>query len=197
MFVSYEDVVRRLVERIDALVGNEKVGPGTLGAIQNPATLQRVDDTVATGCKVIRSSAAVAQPGFEHARSVSPLVVEMPSDRPELFQKELFGPIVCVIPTTDTYESIALAGQAARAIGAITFAAWCTDAALRSQIEDALLSAGANVSFNLTGPIWVNQSATFSDFHVSSGNPAGNASLTDPAFVVRRFFVAASRIPVV
>jgi hypothetical protein len=40
---------------------------------------------------------------------------------------------------------------------------------------------------NLTGFIWVNQHAAFSDFHVTGGNPAGNASFTDPGFVNRRY----------
>ena len=43
------------------------------------------------------------------------------------------------------------------------------------------------VSFNLTGYFWVNQHAAFSDFHVTGGNPAGNASFTDANFVNQRF----------
>ena len=43
------------------------------------------------------------------------------------------------------------------------------------------------MSVNLTGAIFVNQSAAFSDFHVTGANPAGNASLTDTAFVATRF----------
>jgi hypothetical protein len=43
------------------------------------------------------------------------------------------------------------------------------------------------VSLNLSGPIWVNQHAAFSDFHVTGGNPAGNASYTNPEFVNKRF----------
>jgi hypothetical protein len=41
------------------------------------------------------------------------------------------------------------------------------------------------VTFNLTGPVWVNQHAAFSDFHVTGGNPAGNASFTNPEFVIK------------
>ena len=43
------------------------------------------------------------------------------------------------------------------------------------------------LSVNLTGAIYVNQSAAFSDFHVTGANPAGNACLTDTAFVATRF----------
>ena len=49
------------------------------------------------------------------------------------------------------------------------------------------------LSINLVGNIFVNQSAAFSDFHVTGGNPAGNACLTDAAFVANRFRVAPVR----
>ncbi len=52
-----------------------------------------------------------------------------------------------------------------------------------------------NLAVNLTGSLLVNQSAAFSDFHVSGGNPAGNASLTDAAFVANRFRVIETRTP--
>ena len=53
-----------------------------------------------------------------------------------------------------------------------------------------------SLSCNLTGGIYVNQSAAFSDYHASGCNPAANASLTDAAFVAPRFHVVQSRIPV-
>jgi phenylacetic acid degradation protein paaN len=193
--IPYEDVARRLTEKITALVTNSKMGPGTLGALQNPATLNRLGSVDTLGCDILLPSSAVAQPGFEGARSYSPAVLEVPANRPDIYLKEMFGPIVFLIPTENTGESIEIAAESAARAGAITFAAYSTDAATMDAIEDALLAAGAPVSFNLTGPIWVNQAAAFSDFHVSGGNPAGNASLVDPAFLVRRFFFAGSRRP--
>ena len=59
--------------------------------------------------------------------------------------------------------------------------------------EAAFADAGVNLSINLTGNIFVNQSAAFSDFHVTGANPAGNASLTDTAFVATRFRRVMSR----
>jgi len=59
-----------------------------------------------------------------------------------------------------------------------------------------MADAGVALSCNLAGQVYVNQSAAFSDFHVSGANPAGNATLCDGAFVASRFRVVASRIPV-
>ncbi len=49
------------------------------------------------------------------------------------------------------------------------------------------------LSENLTGQVFVNQSAAFSDFHGTGANPAANASFTDGAFVANRFRVVQSR----
>ncbi len=49
------------------------------------------------------------------------------------------------------------------------------------------------LSSNLTGAVYVNQSAAFSDFHATGGNPAANATLTDGAFVASRFRIVQSR----
>jgi hypothetical protein len=56
---------------------------------------------------------------------------------------------------------------------------------------------GVALSCNLTGNIWVNQSAAFSDFHATGANPAANACLTDGAFVAGRFRIVESRQPAV
>jgi hypothetical protein len=58
------------------------------------------------------------------------------------------------------------------------------------------LVGGVALSINLTGAVFVNQSAAFSDFHGTGANPAANAALTDPAFVVNRFRVIQSRVHV-
>ena len=59
--------------------------------------------------------------------------------------------------------------------------------------EEATADAGVALSCNLTGSIWVNQSAAFSDFHGTGANPAGNATLCDTVFVAGRFRVVQSR----
>ena len=62
-----------------------------------------------------------------------------------------------------------------------------------AQTEDAALDAGVNLSVNLTGGVYVNQSAAFSDFHATGANPAANAALSDLAYVASRFRVVQSR----
>ncbi|MCL1598364.1 MAG: phenylacetic acid degradation protein PaaN, partial [Actinomycetia bacterium] len=77
--------------------------------------------------------------------------------------------------------------------GAITWLAYTVDETVMDDVVEAAVDAGVSVAFNLTGGMYVNQSAAFSDFHVTGANAAGNASLTDPAFVARRFRVVGIR----
>ncbi len=50
-------------------------------------------------------------------------------------------------------------------------------------MRSAALDAGVALSENLTGQVFVNQSAAFSDFHGTGANPASNATYTDGAYV--------------
>ena len=92
-----------------------------------------------------------------------------------------------LIETEDTSQSISLASELARNKGAITCLAFSTDQETKNAIEWAMNKAFTPVSFNLSGPSFVNQHAAFSDFHTTGGNPAGNASFTNPDFINRRF----------
>ncbi|MCL1600720.1 MAG: hypothetical protein M3112_04190 [Actinomycetia bacterium] len=112
----------------------------------------------------------------------------------EAFGHKMFGPVIFVVKTKSTEDSTILARTAARESGAITWLAYTTDDAVLDSVIDAAVEAGVSVAFNLTGGLFVNQSAAYSDFHVTGGNAAGNASLTDPAFVARRFITVGIRI---
>lgn len=79
--------------------------------------------------------------------------------------------------------------------GAISCGAYTTHADVREKIADAMALAATPVSFNLTGGIYMNQNAAFSDFHVTGGNPAGNASFTNPEYVTKRFTWVGHREP--
>jgi len=57
----------------------------------------------------------------------------------------------------------------------------------------AAAEGGVALSENLTGQIFVNQTAAFSDFHGTGANPAANAAYTDAAFVANRFRVITAR----
>ena len=194
---SLEDVTRGIASAVEKLVSSPERAAGVLGAIQNPATLDRVKAVSAKG-KVALASTSYEPPGTSGARTATPAILTADAGNPAddaLVSSEQFGPISFIVATNTTSQAITLAAGLARAKGAITAAIYSTSGATIVEAADAFAQAGVNLSCNLTGGIFVNQSAAFSDYHVSGANPAGNASLTDAAFVANRFRVAGLRRP--
>ncbi len=194
--VAFDDVVGALVKAIDALLGDPERASGLLGAIATDATLRRVDaENAKPG--VVRRSEAVENAEFPNARTRSPLVAVVDAADRERYDREAFGPIAFVVRTASTDESLQLASGEAQRRGAITAIVYTTDDAVLAKAERWARDGKVNLAVNLTGTLIVNQSAAFSDFHVTGGNPAGNASLTDAAFVANRFRVIETRTPIV
>lgn len=184
--LSYEEVVSALAAAVSGIANHPQMGPGTFGAIQNEVTMKRVN-SVKDLAKALLVPAAIANPEFPSARTSSHVLLEVDAKDFGIYENELFGPIAIVVKTNDTAQSIDLAREMAAKHGAITCLAYTTSDAVATQIEEEMESAFTPVSFNFVGGIFVNQHAAFSDFHVTGGNPAGNASFSNPEYVNKRF----------
>jgi phenylacetic acid degradation protein paaN len=194
--VSFDDFAKKLVDNINGLVDNPKAGPFVLGAVQNKKTSERVIEAEKLPGKVWLKSRTFENPMFKNARVATPIIVEIDASKKDVFSKELFGPIALLIKTKSTDQSIQLAQEMALLHGAISCGAYTTDAVVKEKIADEMAQAATPVSFNLTGGIYMNQNAAFSDFHVTGGNPSGNASFTNPEYVTKRFTWVGHREPV-
>ena len=189
---SFDEVASGIGVAIDKLLGDPERAAAVLGGVQSEATIKRIDEARKLG-RVIRDSASVPVAGFEKARTASPLLVAVDAKDEAAWGEERFGPIAFVIRAPSTKDAIALAAGSAKRKGAITASLYSTDEAVIDQAAEAFARAGVALSVNLTGGVYVNQSAAFSDYHVTGANPAGNACLTDTAFVANRFRVAMVR----
>lgn len=188
---TFDDVAHGIAAAIDALLAEPARAQAVCGAIASPATLERIADCRALG-RIVRDSAPLAEAG--NARTASPLLVAVAAEDEAAYAEERFGPIAFLIRCRDAEDALARAVRLAAAKGAITAALYATDEAFIARAKRALARAGAPLAINLTGDVYVNQSAAFSDLHVSGLNPAGNATLTDAAFVADRFrFVTIKR----
>lgn len=132
-------------------------------------------------------------PQFPNARIRTPLLLKVDAADREAYGEERFGPISFIVATDDTDHSIALAREVIKEKGAITLGAYTTSEAVAERFEHLAMEVAAPLSLNLDGGVFVNQSAAYSDFHATGGNPAANASLSDQAFVASRFVVVQSR----
>ena len=194
--VSFDQFAQKFVDNLNSLVDNPKAGPFVLGAIQNKKTKERVTEAESLPGKVWLKTRTFENPMFKNARLATPVVVEVDASKQDVFSQELFGPIALLIKTKDTDQSIALAKDMAEKHGAISCGAYTTNPVVREKIADEMSLAATPVSFNLTGGIYMNQNAAFSDFHVTGGNPSGNASFTNSDYVTKRFTWVGHREPV-
>lgn len=185
--VSFDDVASMLAASVKGIAEHPKMGAGTLGGIQNDQTLKRIQDEGNFGGIVLLDTMNVKSEEFEHALIASPKIVQLHASDKTVYSRECFGPMVFVIKTSGLEESIVLAAQLAEEKGAITCLAYANTKEVRDNIEDEMNARFVPVSFNFSGAALVNSHAAFSDFHVTGGNPAGNASFTNPDYINRRF----------
>jgi len=186
---GFDEVAAGIAGAIDALLSDPARAAGVCGAIANPATLDRVAAMRSSG-RIVRDTAALPE-----GRSATPLLLAVDENDP-VSETECFGPIAFLVPVADADAGISRAAGLAARKGAITAALYDLDEARIARAIRVFAGSGVNLSINLTGNIYVNQSAAFSDFHVTGANPAGNASLTDTAFVAGRFRRVMWRRPV-
>ena len=192
--LSYDDVVAGIANAVKGLAENPKMGAGTLGAIQNDVTSSRVKSVeAAAGSSVALLSMNIVNPEFPDARTASPTVIAVDASDEKSWKHECFGPIVFVVKTQSAAQSLELTADCAAELGAITCSCYSTDTDFMVEVEDAMNAVFTPVSFNFSGAAFVNQHAAFSDFHVTGGNPSGNASFTDSQYVNRRFVWVGNR----
>jgi phenylacetic acid degradation protein paaN len=193
--LSFDQVAQALTESVQKLLGDPARAVEILGAVVNDGVAQRIDAARALG-PVLLDSQAVVHPQFKDARVRTPLIVKLDAKDDAKYLKEWFGPIAFVIATDGTGESLEIARRAAVEYGALTLSLYSTSPAVIDEAVAAAEDAGVALSINLTGGVFVNQSAAFSDYHGTGANPAANAALTDAAFVASRFRVVQHRMHV-
>ncbi|MGI5469764.1 phenylacetic acid degradation protein PaaN [Streptomyces sp. CA-132043] len=191
---SYDEVVEDLAGAVQKLLGDDARANALLGAIVNPQVAARITAAPELG-EVALPSREVTHPDFPGATVRTPVVVKADGERKQWesadaeppFLSECFGPVSFAVAVDSTPEGVELLRRTLRDKGAMTVGAYTTSAEVERLVEEACLEECAQLSLNLTGGVYVNQTAAFSDFHGSGGNPAANAALCDAAFVANRF----------
>jgi phenylacetic acid degradation protein paaN len=189
---TYDEVVESLLEAIEAIVGAPRRAAALLGAIQADVT-ERVAARAGSGARLLRRGTAYEHPEYPSARTRKPMVAEVEIDDSGLCDEEQFGPNVFIVPVDDSATGLSRAAGTAKTHGAIASYVYSTDDGFLDAADEAFLDAGANLTANSVGPMPMNFSAAYSDYHVSGLNPAGTATLTDEAFIAGRFRIVQSR----
>ncbi len=190
--MSFDQVAASIAEGVQKLLGDPARAVEVLGAVQNDGVIRRLEAARSLGT-VVLDTQTIAHPAFPGATVRTPLVVKLTAADRATYLNEWFGPIAFVIATDSTDESLAIARDAVRGHGALTMSVYSTSEDVIDEAIAVAEDAGVALSINLTGAVFVNQSAAFSDYHGTGANPAANASLTDSAYVANRFRVVQHR----
>ncbi|MET9799751.1 phenylacetic acid degradation protein PaaN [Streptomyces sp. NPDC006368] len=194
---SYDEVVTDVAGAVEGLLGDDARANALLGALVNPEVKARLEAASGLG-EVALASREVANPDFPDAVVRTPVIVKLDGAKPDAeaaYMSECFGPVAFAVLVDSTADALELLRRTVREKGAMTVGAYTTSAEVERAVEEVCLEESAQLSLNLTGGVYVNQTAAFSDFHGSGGNPAANAALCDAAFVANRFRVVEVRRP--
>ena len=191
---SYDDFCADLAAAIQRFLSKPEVACAVLGAIQSSDTLQRIEQANAGSLgRVILASEKCTNPEFPSAEVRTPVLLACDASDEKAYMEERFGPISFVVKVPDTKAAIALSERVVSTHGALTVGLYSTSQEVIDQMTQATWRGKVALSINLTGGVFVNQSAAFSDYHGSGANPAANASYADSAFVANRFRVIQRR----
>ncbi|PTD96232.1 phenylacetic acid degradation protein PaaN [Pseudothauera lacus] len=191
---SFDEVAADLGAAISKFLADPAVATAVLGAIQSEATLARIEECQSGAFgKVVLGSSKIEHPEFPGAEVRTPVLLACDAADESNYMEERFGPIAFVVKVADGAAAVALSERIVRKHGALTVGVYSTRAEILDAMTEATLNAGVALSINLTGGVFVNQSAAFSDYHGVGMNPAANASYSDAAFVANRFRVVQRR----
>jgi phenylacetic acid degradation protein paaN len=193
--LSFDQVAQGLGEAVQKLVGDPTRAVEILGAVVNDGVAARIDAARALG-PIVVDSQVIVHPQYPDARIRTPLIVRLDAKDETKYLKEWFGPIAFVIATDGTAQSLDIARRTVKQHGALTLSLYSRNAQMIDEAIAVAEDAGVALSINLTGGVFVNQSAAFSDYHGTGANPAANAALTDAAFVASRFRIVQHRMHV-
>lgn len=190
--ITFDEFGAALAGAVDNLLGDDARAVEILGAVVNDGVRSRVD-ALAGDAGTVLAARTVAHPAWPEATVRTPAVVAVDIADEERYSAECFGPVSFLIAADSTAQALDRFTASVREHGGMTASVYSTDPAVLEAAELAALDAGVPLSVNLTGGVYVNQSAAFSDFHGTGANPAANSCITDSAFVASRFRVVASR----
>jgi phenylacetic acid degradation protein paaN len=195
--LTFGEFGERLAGAIQRLTGDDAKAVEILGATVNDQVRGNADslESIAAQAegRVVLDSRRLVHPSYAEAVVRAPGLVSLDVAREDVYTQECFGPVSFLIETASTQQSLAQLSDTVREHGAMTASVYSTDESVLEAAREAAADGGVALSENLTGQIFVNQTAAFSDLHGTGANPAANAAYADAAFVANRFRVITSR----
>jgi phenylacetic acid degradation protein paaN len=194
---SFDEVADALVAAVEDHLRDPKQAAFLCGTLVNDSVQTTVEKMREAGHKhgtILRDSAPYAHPDYPNPRTATPLIIAVDQADEALFGEERFGPVAFLVRSANADSAVQQATNHVRKRGAITSHIYSLEPDFLHRAERAYHLAGASVACNLHG-MPINFAAAYSDYHVTGLTAAGNACLTDLAFVCNRFRIVQSKYP--
>jgi phenylacetic acid degradation protein paaN len=195
--ITFEDFGVKLAEALTKLTADDARAVEILGAIVNDDVRSRATDlpglAARLGGTVVLDARKVTHPSYPEAVVRTPGLVALDVADDTAYTRERFGPITFLVATDSTAQSLERLRDTSKEHGAMTAAVYSVSEDVLDAAREAAADGGVALSENLTGSVFVNQTAAFSDYHGTGANPAANAAYVDAAYVANRFRVVTSR----
>jgi acyl-CoA reductase-like NAD-dependent aldehyde dehydrogenase len=145
-----DEVMAAMAEQAATIRLGSGLDPATtmgplVSAAQRDRVLGHVDSAPADGARLVHRGALPTDEALDGGFFVPPMIFEVDDQRPRIAREEIFGPVMTVIPFTDTAEAIALANDTEYGLAA---AVWTRNIALAMNTAKAIRA----------GVVWVNDS---------------------------------------
>ncbi len=192
---SYDEVCADLARAVTGFLSKPEVAHAVLGAIQSADTLQRIEEA---GVRHAAARSSWRRPSSTTPTSPRPRCAPrccspaMPATKPSTWKSVSARSASSSRSPTPPPPSPS-SERIVATHGALTAGVYSTKPEVIDAMTAATWRSKVALSINLTGGVFVNQSAAYSDYHGTGGNPAANASYSDSAFVANRFRVVQRR----
>ncbi|MEY2974617.1 MAG: hypothetical protein RIR49_1037 [Actinomycetota bacterium] len=145
-----DDVLAAMTEEAAAIRLGSGLDPATtmgplVSAVQRDRVLGYVDSAPADGARLVHRGGLPADESLASGFFVPPMIFAADDQRPRIAREEIFGPVMTVIPFSDTPEVIAMANDTEYGLAA---AVWTRDIGLALSTAKAIRA----------GVVWINDS---------------------------------------
>jgi len=175
---TFDAVAQGLAHAVDDVLGDDGAVVDLLGALRSEPALEAVRTAQPLG-RIVREARRIDAPGWPRARTLSPLVLTTHAGRERDYAEPRVAPVVFVVATDDSAESIERAVHGVRQHGAAIARVHSTNDHVLEAAADAFAQAGVPVSCNVSG----------GDEPGTTLAATGHRGLHDPDFVAGRFRV--------
>jgi acyl-CoA reductase-like NAD-dependent aldehyde dehydrogenase len=157
----YDDFKKEIVRRVGLIpVGHGMDWDSRMGAIINESQMRSILDLIETGkkegAKLLIGGNRLTEGDLAKGFFIEPTVFECDHDEYTIVQKEIFGPVLCLMKFSDEQEVIKRANNT---IYGLASAVWTNDIKRAFRVANALKA----------GQVWINQYLVLSNFAPHGG----------------------------